>query len=450
MRGSQRFVLAGVALGLLGLCPSGVRPAPVYALGERLVLAFYYAWYDQATWQNPLPDQPLYPYVSSDPVAIERHVRWAQQAGIDGFVQSWYGPQVEGNQTEPNFALLLDIAGRHGFSAAVDLEVTSPFIHSQADLVAALQHVLTVHARHPAYLRVGGRPVIFFWRQDRYPVEAWQALREQIDPQHLSIWIAEGVNLDMLGPFDGTHLYSVAWDPNPGATLRRWGERIRVWNGAHGSVRYWVATVMPGYNDLVTGRPDAFVRDRADGAYYRNCWEGAIQSGADWVIITSFNEWMEGSQIEPGVAYGEFYLDLTRQMADLYRASEPLPPEVPPTIIVNPTAMAELSSSKEAGSMGGIEEAFPTAVPSPSPTATATLTPTFTPTPVPTPSPSPTVSPTAAPVFPAVPASPTPTAFVISTPSGQFLSVVWANLGYIAGGVALILMVLVTLRSRRR
>jgi len=258
-------------------------------MGERLVLAFYYAWFDMTTWQKPLSDQPAQPYTSTDPAAIARHVAWAQQAGIDALVQSWYGPQVENNQTETNFATLLDVSAQHGFAAAIDFETTSPFINSEADVVAALQYLLTVHALHPAYLRVGGRPVIFFWRQNPYPVESWYNIRSQVDPQHTSIWIMEGVDLDYLGPFDGTHLYSVAWDPQPGATLRRWGDRVRQWNADHGSVKYWVATVMPGYNDLVTGRDDAFVRERADGAYYRDCWEGAIQSGADMVLWQPVN-----------------------------------------------------------------------------------------------------------------------------------------------------------------
>ncbi|HIQ02622.1 MAG TPA: hypothetical protein EYH30_10990, partial [Anaerolineales bacterium] len=332
MADTRRLTLVCLLLALLFLTTGVATPAE--ALGERLVLAFYYAWYDEAAWQKPLPDRPVQGYVSSDPAAIERHVLWARQAGIDGFVQSWYGPQRENNQTEANFALLLDIAARHGFTAAVDFEATSPFIHSEADVVAALRHLLTVHARHPAYLRVGGRPVVFFWRQERYPVATWASIRTQVDPDRTAIWIMEGVDLDYLEVFDGDHLYSVAWDPEPEGTLVRWGQRVRDWGGGRGVSRYWVATVMPGYDDRVTGRPDAFVRDRAGGAYYRRCWEGAIQSGADWVVITSFNEWMEGSQIEPSEGYGELYLDLTRELGDRYRAGELLPP----TVVIVPTA----------------------------------------------------------------------------------------------------------------
>ena len=60
---------------------------------------------------------------------------------------------------------------------------------------------------------------------------------------------------------------------------------------------------MPGYDDFATGRPDAFARPREDGTYYRACWQGATQSNADWVVITSFNEWLEGTHVEPSTLY---------------------------------------------------------------------------------------------------------------------------------------------------
>ncbi|MCX7855887.1 MAG: glycoside hydrolase family 99-like domain-containing protein, partial [Anaerolineae bacterium] len=346
---------------LLGLVLIGLRAPTLHASGERLVLAFYYAWYDMATWERPLSDYPVQRYISADPAAIERHVLWARQAGVDALVQSWYGPWTANNQTETNFALLLDIAARHGLYAAVDLELTSPFIHSTGDVVAALRHLRTVHAAHPAYLRVGGRPVIFFWRQERYPVETWAAIRQEVDPNRETVWIAEGTNLDYLQVFDGNHLYSVAWDPAPEGVLVRWGRRVRDWSARNGAEKFWVPTVLPGYDDRATGRANAFVRDRAGGEYYRRCWQGATASGADWVIITSFNEWMEGTQIEPSVGYGDSYLNLTRELAGAYRAG---------------------------ASLAAVPAAPPSPSPLPSPTPSP-LPPTATPTPAPSPTPTP-------------------------------------------------------------
>ncbi len=423
---------------IIGLC------APTaHAYGERLVLAFYYAWYDSATWEQPLSDYPVQRYISADPATIERHVLWARQAGIDALVQSWYGPWTANNQTETNFALLLNIAARHGLYAAVDLEVTSPFIHSTGDVVAALQHLQTVHAAHPAYLRVGGRPVVFFWRQQRYSVETWQAIRQKIDPNREMIWVAEGTNLDYLQVFDGNHLYSVAWDPAPEGVLLRWGRRVRDWSAKNGGERFWVATVMPGYDDRVTGRADAFIRDRAGGEYYRRCWQGAAQSGADWVIITSFNEWMEGTQIEPSVGYGEFYLNLTRELAGAYRAGTlaPVPTAMPtPSPLPSPTPLPPSPMPSPTATPTPTPSSTATPTPTPSPTATSTPTPTPTATPTATPTPSPTPTPTPQPpLTAALPASLRGTA--------SFLK---ANLGLVAAVLAAFLALGKVIRNGRR
>ena len=37
--------------------------------------------------------------------------------------------------------------------------------------------------------------------------------------------------------------------------------------------------------------------------------------------MSTFNEWMESTQIEPSLQYGDQYLQMTRQNADEYRAS---------------------------------------------------------------------------------------------------------------------------------
>ena len=101
---------------------------------------------------------------------LSRHVAQAKGAGIDAFVQSWYGPRVEANQTETNFRILLDTAARYQFQAAVDFEVSGPFFPDRGAVQSALATLMATHIHHPAYLRLHGRPVIFFWRQQRFSV----------------------------------------------------------------------------------------------------------------------------------------------------------------------------------------------------------------------------------------------------------------------------------------
>jgi hypothetical protein len=346
-----------------------------------LVLAFYYTWYDTGQWTtDKVPDLPIISYNSRDRETIERHVDQARAAGIDAFVVSWYGPQEENNQTETNFRTLLDVAQAKGLRATVDVDLgASPFLHGAGDVSAALRHVLTVHAQHPAFLRYGGKPLIFFWRQGRFSVETWQAIRAKVDPGHNSLWIAEGVDLDYLAVFDGLHLYNITWDPpsDVSYTLSRWGERVREYNATHATRKLWVATVMPGYDDTkAPGRAHTYRYDRRNGEYYRQTWQAAITSSPDLVIITSFNEWVEGTMIEPSVSYGNLYLDITAQESARYKsaiASEEINPT--PTPVATPTATLPSTATLTPS---------PTVTPSPTATSTATFTPSPTATPTPT------------------------------------------------------------------
>src|SRR5689334_6393088 len=69
------------------------------------VLAFYYPWYSTSTWCScTMSDLPTIQYNSSDDNTIERQVTWAANAGITGFISSWWGA---GDPTDKNFAKLL-------------------------------------------------------------------------------------------------------------------------------------------------------------------------------------------------------------------------------------------------------------------------------------------------------------------------------------------------------
>ncbi len=385
----------------LALCLS---PATTAAQGNRLVLAFYYAWFSPDSFGPGLTsDQPVTPYRSTDQAVMERQVAQARQAGIDGFVQSWYGPRnAPDNQTETNFRTLLNVAQAAGFQAAVDVETGGPFFHSKADVQEALATLLATHARHPAYLKVNGKPVIFFWYNERFSVGEWAEMRNAVDPNHNSIWIGEGVNAEYLRVFDGHHLYSITWSGDPQATLMTWGQRVRAKAAELGDFKYWVGTAMPGWNDLATGRGSAYVRNRDGGDYFRASFAGVIKSNADMAIITSFNEWPEGTMIEPSVTYGNAYLDLAAELSGAYKsASGAVARQVAPAPSVTPTA----------------ERRLPTATPTRTPTATPTPTATSTATPSPVSTATPTLTATASPTVTGTPTStPTP---VASSPNDE-------------------------------
>ena len=145
---------------------------------------------------------------------------------------------------------------------------------------------------------------------------------------------------------------------------------------------------MPGWDASLIGSSTA-PRDRSQWRLLplNIRWCGS-QFTPDMLIITSFNEWVEGSQLEPSAEHGNFYLQLTAELSAAYKngsiAAPPAPtaPPPPPTVDPNATPTATVPPPTPTAS--------PTFGPSPTP-----LPPTFTPTPLPTA--TPIASPTAQP-----------------------------------------------------
>jgi hypothetical protein len=333
------FALLLVACTLVvsgGVRPAAAEGAPAsFASGQPLVMALYYPWYDEGTWTSGMTaDQPLIPYASWHRETIERHVGWARDARIDALVSAWFGPRDD-NPTETNLKTLLDVAEPTGLKAAILLETDSnDFFPDRGAMVAGLKHALATHVNHAAYLKVDGRPVIFVWRPSAVfapsgarvnqkgaaSVSAWRAMLDEVDPERKAIWIGEGDDFAILDVFDGIFPYSIAWAGDPAGQLSSYGGRVRAYNGANGAAKRWVATAMPGYDDTrIPGRGKTFAVDRAGGAYYERTFQGAIASGPDWIMIASFNEWLEGHQIEPSASYGTRFLELTRTLGESFR-----------------------------------------------------------------------------------------------------------------------------------
>jgi hypothetical protein len=109
--------------------------------------------------------------------------------------------------------------------------------------------------------------------------------------------------------------------PNDFVKTPAWANAVRGFDPS----KLWAATIMPGWDDRLAGAGGlrdpaaAFERPRENGAFYMATCQKAAESRPDLVMITSFNEWVEGTQIEPSVTYGDAYLNLTRECVSLLR-----------------------------------------------------------------------------------------------------------------------------------
>lgn len=321
---------------------------------QKLVLAFYYPWYrtiedsGYCTWNfgglqyedrdkrcAENKNTPRLPagglYDSLNPEVVRRHLDESRRAGIDGWVVSWWG---RGDQTDAALALVLDEAGEHapGFKIAVYYEMipgcrgwTCDEMKGPEKVKAALDDFRWLHSRyfsHPSYLRADGRPVVFVYiRAMLHGMGEWPQIIAQLRPEMELFLSADAATtfLDPLVPkvFDQVHFYNQVYELK---ILAPWLVDYRGFvQRARCSGRSAAVTVIPGYDErLVPGRPGVRL-ERKDGKTYEQIWEKALAAEPDWVLITSFNEWYEGSEIEPSQELGETYLDLTASYAARFK-----------------------------------------------------------------------------------------------------------------------------------
>jgi hypothetical protein len=332
------LLLIGLQPDTTGLASQTARaaaPAPTHIARQavssrfaRPVLAFYYTWYHTETWcRCQMSDLPVTRYDSSDAATIDRQIGQAAQAGITGFITSWPGPS---NTQDDNLAKLLVRAA--GFQRKTGTHfVSSLYYESDADairnnLTGAMRYAINHYTADPHFFHWQGKPVIFIWHpiENGRTLSTWSTLRQRVDPAHHLLWLAEGTDTSLLSVFDGLHLFSAAYwgllDHTIGSVDQSFRARINAYNSAHGTHKLWIAGVQPGYDDTrVPGRVGTYRVPRNNGATYQASWQGAISSRPDWISVNTFNEWFEGSMIEPGTRYGSLYLSLTGQYSALWR-----------------------------------------------------------------------------------------------------------------------------------
>ena len=306
------------------------------SLVPRLVLAAYYPWYTLDTWNNPqLIDRPLRPYSNDSQADVNLIASQASAAGIDVFAVSWQGKDIGGGWNDRRMRIVLDAAAAAGMQACVlvEMAVVNPTNDPNAPpdpqtMLEYLSDIVDLYGKHPAYLRVGNQPVILVLAATKFRPSDWSSLLTRLRATGRNpLVIGEMFQAPQLEQLDGEYQYShVTLSPSDILDVDRTESgRVRTYNLLRQGDRrrIWVAVVSPGYDDRrIVGRPTPFVLDRANGARYGDEWTAAVRTAADWIIVTTWNEWWENTEIEPSVRYGRTFLDLSRGWANLFKGPD--------------------------------------------------------------------------------------------------------------------------------
>ncbi len=201
--------------------------------------------------------------------------------------------------------------------------------------------------RYLDFFYPGSDPAV--WREahleqhDRF----WTEIRAQLEKRLGPIFMISGEahneragfeagtiqTLANLGLFDGSFLYSPSfpWGNEPDApfplNFARWEDRnhwLAAFSAAQG--HYSSTGIAPAYDDTVN-RPHGFVIPATHEGrdFYDLSWESLARHPTDQAAIATFNEWFEGSSIEPSREYGDRHLKATSGHRDAFLSQERLP-----------------------------------------------------------------------------------------------------------------------------
>lgn len=102
-------------------------------------------------------------------------------------------------------------------------------------------------------------------------------------------------------------------------------EQVYAWGGALGLRNPGVASLGPGYDHSAVPGRTPLVVSREGGAFFERNWTRFLNRPSQLVMIETWNEFHEGTEIAASREYGRQYIGLNRKYADLFKAGVRLP-----------------------------------------------------------------------------------------------------------------------------
>ncbi|WP_228979395.1 glycoside hydrolase family 71 protein [Streptomyces sp. DH12] len=245
---------------------------------------------------------------------LRQEVRTARAAGLDGFTLDLLS--LSGRNWE-RCRLLMEAA------RSVDPDFKIMLMPDMASLrttdARRLAAALAELGRHPSAHRLDdGRLVVSPFKAEARGAAWWSGVLDTLRTRHgvrtafVPLFLDYGARHDAFAPI--SHGFS------------EWGSRSHTGQGdpgrdarrAHRMGKIWMEPV-----SVQDARPNQGVYDEAGNtATLRATWNRAIEGDADWVQLTTWNDYSEGTHFAPSLHNGHAYLDLGAYYLTRFKTGE--------------------------------------------------------------------------------------------------------------------------------
>lgn len=240
--------------------------------------AFYYPWFPEAWNQQGLDPFTHYNpslgfYDSSATDVIEQHIQSMEYGNIQAGIASWWG---QGTPTDLRFPALLSTTDSLGSSLrwAIYYEPEGQGDPTVSQITDDLTYIRDSYASDPAYLRIDGRFVVFVYAD---PLDGCSMADRWQQANTVDAYV-------VLKVFPGYHNCTSQPDG-----WHQYGPAI-----AESSQAGYSFTISPGFYKANESSP----RLTRDLTRWNQNIQDMISSGAPFQLITTFNEWGEGTPVE--------------------------------------------------------------------------------------------------------------------------------------------------------
>jgi hypothetical protein len=256
--------------------------------------AFYYPWFPETWTVGGIPvfyNPTLGKYSNGDRTIQTAHVEALDYAHVDLAIASWFGPNS--NKDRARITNLLDESTQYGIKWTIYHEQERRLQPSVEEIQANLAYLKKWFVWHEAWAHVDGKPLVFVWNTGDCDVSnRWMEAANG----EWYIVVKKLERPDCPTQPDNWHQYGPS-----NAVVHEEGYSFSVSPG------FWQANV------------DTPNLPRLSADDFRSNVIAMVESGEPWQLITTFNEWGEGTAVEPAAEWASasgygIYLDALNEI----------------------------------------------------------------------------------------------------------------------------------------